>query len=49
VIKPAGGGKYVVTTHDGARRLGPPKSHDAAVKQLRAIEIAKAKRAGKKF
>ncbi len=37
--------RFVVKTHDGAKTLGTHTTEKAAVRQLRAIEASKARRA----
>jgi hypothetical protein len=37
MIRPAGGGKYVVTSESG-KRLSKPESRKAAAKRLRQVE-----------
>lgn len=41
------GNKYLVKTEAGDKILGTHSSHDNALRQLRAIEVSKAKRAAR--
>jgi len=40
------GGKYVLYSRRGGRRLGTHRTRKAAIRQERAIQISKARRAG---